>query len=99
MATQSAQFEPFAWWLAREGIGHALRKRYAVSTEPPHLIVLINKLKAVENGRSSRLLKLVEKFAAIEGLSFSVTRSDREQIVEAWIIAGIKAFPDWFVLT
>jgi hypothetical protein len=101
MATQSAQFEPFAWWLARESIGHALRKRYAVPKEPPHMIALISTLNAVENDQPP-LRKLVRKLDAINVsrlLSFSGTRSDREQIVEARIIAGIKAFPDWFVLT
>src|SRR5215831_11435580 len=35
MATSSTGYEPFAWWLAREGIGESLRQRYAVAQEPP----------------------------------------------------------------
>ena len=33
MATQSPQYEPFAWWLTREGIGKVLRERYAMPEE------------------------------------------------------------------
>ena len=48
MPTGSAGYEPFAWWLAREGIGRNLRERYAVSEElPPSLITLVKKLDAV----------------------------------------------------
>jgi hypothetical protein len=39
---------------------------------------------------------------AIEGnqlLRYSGTPSDYEQMLEARTIAGVKAFPDWFVLT
>src|SRR5215467_7867145 len=35
MAIGSTGYEPFAWWLAREGIGQSLRQRYAVAQEPP----------------------------------------------------------------
>ena len=33
MAIGSTGYEPFAWWLAREGIGQSLRQRYAVAKE------------------------------------------------------------------
>jgi hypothetical protein len=53
----SAGWEPFAWWLAREGIGRNLRERYAVSEElPPSLITLVKKLDAVEGNRLSEEL-------------------------------------------
>ena len=35
MAIGSTGYEPFAWWLAREGIGQSLRQRYAVAKELP----------------------------------------------------------------
>ena len=45
MGTQSAPYEPFAWWLARERIGQDLRERYAAPQEvPPRLLVLVRKL-------------------------------------------------------
>src|SRR6516162_8837161 len=57
MPTGSAGYEPFAWWLAREGIGRDLRERYAVSEElPPSLITLTKKLDAVEGGQLSEEL-------------------------------------------
>jgi hypothetical protein len=50
MPTGSAGYEPFAWWLAREGLGRNLRERYAVPEElPPSLITLVKKLDAVED--------------------------------------------------
>ena len=53
MPTGSAGYEPFAWWLAREGIGRNLRERYAVSEElPPHLLALLKNLDAVEGNPS-----------------------------------------------
>ncbi len=80
-----AHFEPVAWWFARNQIGQDLRARYEVPKElPPKLQTLIMKVDAIEGNQL---------------LSYSVTSSDREQMVEARIIAGIKAFPDWFVLT
>ena len=52
MAIGSTGYEPFAWWLAREGIGRDLRERYAVSEElPPSLITLVKKLDAVEGNQ------------------------------------------------
>ena len=73
MATQSAQYEPFAWWLTREGIGQVLRKRYAVPKElPPRLATLVSKLSTVESNQSSQELlprprTLIEKLDVIEG--------------------------------
>jgi hypothetical protein len=71
MATQSAQFEPFVWWLTREGIGQVLRKRYAVPKElPPRLATLVSKLSAAESNQSSqppRSRALIGKLDAIEG--------------------------------
>jgi hypothetical protein len=57
MPTGSASYEPFAWWLAREGIGRDLRERYAVSEElPPRLITLVKKLDAVQGNQFSEKL-------------------------------------------
>ena len=57
MLTGSAGYEPFAWCLAREGIGRDLRERYAVSEElPPSLITLVKKLEAVEGNQLSEEL-------------------------------------------
>jgi len=100
MATQCAQFEPDAWSLTREAIGQALRKRYAVPCEPPHLLVVISKLQAVGNNPSSRLGKLVRQLDAIKGnqlLRHSGALPDYE--FEARMVGGIKPFPDWFALT
>jgi hypothetical protein len=85
MATQSAQFERVAWWWTRHEIGRDLRKRYEVSKElPPKLQTLVMKVDAIEGSQL---------------LSYSGTPSDHERMVEARTIAGVKAFPDWFVLT
>ena len=47
------EYEPFAWWLAREQIGRDLRERYAVAQElPPRLLALLRKLDAVEGNPS-----------------------------------------------
>ena len=47
------EYEPFAWWLARERIGQDLRDRYAVAQElPPRLLALVRKLDAVEGNPS-----------------------------------------------
>ncbi len=80
-----AHFEPVAWWWTRNQIGHDLRERYEVPKELP-----------------SKLQTLVLKVNAIEGnelLSYSGTRSHREQMIDARRVGGIKAFPNWFVLT
>jgi hypothetical protein len=45
MATQSAQFEPVAWWWTRNQIGRDLRERFEVPKElPPTLLTLVRKL-------------------------------------------------------
>jgi hypothetical protein len=45
MAIQSAQFEPVAWWWARNRIGQDLRDRYEVPKDlPPKLHALVRKL-------------------------------------------------------
>jgi len=54
MAKENAryEYEPFAWWLTREGIGQDLRERYAVAQElPPRLLALFRKLDAVEDSQ------------------------------------------------
>jgi hypothetical protein len=66
MATQRAQFEPFAWSLAREAIGQALRKRYALPTElPPKLVALVRKSAALEG--KHRLRTPASRLDVIEG--------------------------------
>jgi hypothetical protein len=45
MATQSAQYEPVAWWWTRNQIRRELRERYEVPEElPPKLVTLVRKL-------------------------------------------------------
>ena len=44
MATQSAQFEPVAWWWTRNQIGRDLRERYEVQELPLKLRSLVRKL-------------------------------------------------------
>jgi hypothetical protein len=45
MGTQSAHYESFAWWLARERIGADLREYYAAPQElPPQIRALAEKL-------------------------------------------------------
>jgi hypothetical protein len=39
MGMQRADFEPFAWWFARERIGTDLRENYAASRELPSQIL------------------------------------------------------------
>lgn len=56
MATQSAQFEPGAWWLTRNQIGRDLRERYEVSKNlPPELLTLARKLGEDDIGYSPTL--------------------------------------------
>jgi hypothetical protein len=67
MATQRAQFEPYAWWWTRNEIGQGLRKLYEVPKElPPKLLALVRKLDAVESNRT-RLRGLSRRLDAIEG--------------------------------
>ena len=66
MATQCAQFEPFAWSLAREAVGLTLRKRYAVPTElPAKLLALVRKLAVVQG--KHRLRTRASRLDVIEG--------------------------------
>jgi hypothetical protein len=45
MATQSAQYEPVAWWWTRKEIGRELSERYEVPKElPPKLLTLVRRL-------------------------------------------------------
>jgi hypothetical protein len=49
MAIGSTGYEPFAWRLAREGIGQSLRQRYAVAKElPPSLSTPVSKLDVLK---------------------------------------------------
>jgi hypothetical protein len=69
-----AQYEPFAWWLARERVGQGLRERYAVPQElPPRLSALVGKLGDAVEGNQFReeaspdAPSLLSKLDAIEG--------------------------------
>jgi len=63
MATQCAQYEPFAWWLTRERIGQDLRECFPVLEElPPQVLAALQNLKSAE--ASSGLL---EKLDLVEG--------------------------------
>jgi hypothetical protein len=78
-----AHFEPVAWWWTRNQIGRDLRECYEVPKELP-----------------STLQTLILKVDAIEGnqlLGYSGT--PREQMIDVRRVGGIRAFPDWFVLT
>jgi hypothetical protein len=45
MATQSAQYEPVAWWWTRKEIGRELSERYEVPKElTPKLLTLVRRL-------------------------------------------------------
>jgi hypothetical protein len=78
-------YEGLTWWFIREQIGHDLRKRYGVPNDlSPELLTLVTKLDAIEGNQL---------------LSHSGGPSDHEQMLEARTVAGVKAFPDWFVLT
>jgi len=71
MATQSAQFEPVAWWWTRNQIGRELRELHAVPKElPPKLLALVRKLDAVESNWS-HLRGLSRRLDAIEGKCLS----------------------------
>ena len=76
MPTVSAGYEPFAWWLAREGIGRDLRERYAVSEElPPSLITLVKKLDSRTIGCPKNCHLARECFLANETPPKAVNRS------------------------
>jgi hypothetical protein len=85
------------WLFVKEQIGQDLREWYQVPKElPPKMAALVRKLDALENERLGART-LLGTLDAIEGNQ--LLRFQREQMVEARIIAGVKAFPDWFVLT
>ena len=68
MATQCAQFEPYAWWWTGSEIGRKLRELYEVPKElPPKLLALVRKLAAVESNQSPRSRTFISKLDAIEG--------------------------------
>jgi len=73
MATQSAQYEPVAWWWARNQIGRDLRELYEVPKElPPKLLTLVGKLDVVaDNQLSPRSRALLKKLDAFEGKCLS----------------------------
>jgi hypothetical protein len=51
MGMQRADFEPFAWWLARERIGTDLRDHYTASRElPSQILALVERLGAAVEG-------------------------------------------------
>ena len=71
---QRADFEPFAWWPARERIGTYLRDHYAASRElPSQILALVERLgDAVEDDQfreesSPNAPSLLSKLDAIEG--------------------------------
>jgi len=70
MATSSAAYEPFAWWLTREQIGLCLREQYRVPKElPPRLLKLVRMLQAINGNQESQpgLFMLFSKLDALEG--------------------------------
>jgi hypothetical protein len=74
MGMERADFEPFAWWLARERIGTDLREYYAASQElPSQILALVERLgDAIEGNQSRRqsspdARSLLSKLDAIEG--------------------------------
>ena len=77
--------EGLTWSFVRERIGQGLRERYRVPKDmPPRLQTLVLKVDAIEGNQS---------------LSYSARPSDGAQMIDARRVGGIKAFPDWFVLT
>ena len=72
MGTQSAQYEPFAWWLDRARIGADLRDYYAAPQElPSEILALIQRLGATLEGdqfrEQSDAPSFLSKLDAIEG--------------------------------
>jgi hypothetical protein len=74
MGMERADFEPFAWWLARERIGTDLRDHYAAPPElPSQILALVERLgDAVEGDQfreesSPDAPSLLSKLDAIEG--------------------------------
>jgi hypothetical protein len=55
MGMQRAEFEPFAWWLARERIGTDLRDHYAASRDlPSQILALVERLGDAVEGDEFR---------------------------------------------
>jgi hypothetical protein len=73
MPKQNVQFEPDAWWWARNRIGQDLRARYEVPKDlPPKLLTLVRKLDVVaDNQLSPRSRTLLKKLDAFEGKCLS----------------------------
>jgi len=70
MVTLRAEYEPFAWWLTRERIGHDLRERYSMPEElPAQLLKLAKKLDAVVGNQLPQEMprNWLRKLDAIEG--------------------------------
>jgi len=70
MPKKREQYDPFAWWLTREQIGHCLRKRYRVPKElPPRFLTLVRKLDVAEGNQelSPSSSTLFGKLDALEG--------------------------------
>jgi hypothetical protein len=74
MGMQRADFEPFAWWLARERIGTDLRDHYAASRDlPSQILALVERLGDAVEGDEFReesspdAPSLLSKLDAIEG--------------------------------
>jgi hypothetical protein len=68
MATQSAQFQPVAWWWTRNQIGRELRELHEVPKElPPKLLALVRKLDAIEGNYLLRYAPPLERRSVGEG--------------------------------
>jgi hypothetical protein len=75
MWTHSADYEPFAWWLARERIGADLRAYYTTSQDlPSEIRALAERLGDTvegdqfrEESSSPSALSLLSKLDAVEG--------------------------------
>jgi hypothetical protein len=92
MATQSAQFEPVAWWWTRNQIGRDLRELYEVPKElPPKLLARVKKLAAVESNQS-RSRTLISKLDVIEGKCLSGYASPAEP-------RSVGPSDDWLLCT
>lgn len=67
MAAHGATYEPFAWWLAREGIGQGLRERYPVLQDlPDGLLMLVESLASNESSQQPSST-WVRKLDIVEG--------------------------------
>jgi hypothetical protein len=80
MAAHGANYEPFAWWLAREGIGRGLRERYPMLQDlPDGLLALVEKLASNESPQQAPATWL-RKLDAVEGNQ--LLRRCRERLSE-----------------